>query len=397
MSIGNIAITGMQAAMSNMEVISNNISNANTLGYKSAYTTFGDVFPAGGATMQAGLGVMLTGINQNFSSGGIQLSSNPLNMMIGGSGFFVLNDPTSGVASYTRNGQFDLDKNGYLTNGNLRVQGYPATNGVVSAGGSLSDIQVKNQPIPAKSTSAATGNVNLNATNAVITGTFDPTNSATYNWSTSTTMYDSLGNTHTLATYYVKTADNTWTVQALVDNANVGTGALTFTNTGQYSSATGLSTLSFAPGSGAASPQAFSIDLSACTQFASDNKTGQETQNGYQVGNYTGTQVDKNGNITAIYSNNQRQLLGKIAIAEFQAPNGLQSIGNMSWVETTASGSPTLSPDNSDNNIQSGALELSNVDLTSEMINLIGAQNSFQANAQVEQTYNEVMKTVIQL
>jgi flagellar hook protein FlgE len=399
MGIGNIANTGMRAAMTDMEVISSNISNANTVGYKASYATFGDVYPSSsaGANLQSGLGVKLTGIHQDFKRGGFELSGSQMDLMITGSGFFVLRDSTSGVKSYTRNGHFQPDKDGYITNGNLRLQGFPAVNGEIFAGGSLTDLQISKQPRNATATSKITEDLNLKSTEAVKTDPFDVNNPNSYNYSTSKTIYDSLGNTHALSMYYIKTADNNWSAQTLIDGANVGTGTIVFGTDGKLSSVSGLSALSFTPGGGAASPQALSIDLSTSTQYASDNQTRKLTQNGYPVGIVNGTEIDKDGNVIATYSNDERVLLGKIALAEFQAPNGLTSIGNMSWLETSDSGSPIINPGNSDKNISSGALELSNVDLTQEMIKLIGAQHSFQANAQVEQTYNEVMQTVIKI
>lgn len=399
MGIGNIANTGMRAAMTDMEVISNNISNSNTIGYKRAYASFADVYPSssGGTSLQSGLGVKLTGINQDFKRGGIELSESQLDIMIGGDGFFVLKDSSSGLSNYTRNGHFSLDKNGFITNGNLRLQGFPASNGVVYAGGNLDDIQISKAPRNATATSTVTQDINLKSTEEVIAVPFDSNDTSTYNYTTSKTIYDSLGNTHSLSVYYIKTADNTWSAEALVDGNSLGTGTLNFNTDGQMSSVTGLSGLTFNPGAGATPNQEITIDLSSCSQYASDNQTRHMSQNGHPVGNLNGAEVDRDGNVIATYSNDERVLLGKVAVAQFQSPTGLTSIGNMSWLETSDSGSPIINPSNSDKNITSGALELSNVDLTQEMINLIGAQHSFQANAQVEQTYNEVMQTVIQI
>jgi flagellar hook protein FlgE len=384
--------------MTDMEVISNNISNANTIGFKASYTMFGDMYPSlSGTSTQAGLGVQVTGVFQNFANGGQSPTGMPLDLMITQNGFFVMNDSNTGTVSYTRNGNFQLDENGYITNGGLRLQGYPAVNGVVVSSGSLSDLQISGAPIPAIASTNVTEKLNLNSVPGVNTGPFDPNNNATYNSNTTETIYDSLGNKHTFSLYFIKTAENTWSTQALVDGTNVGTGTVNFDANGQMTSVTGLSNLSYAPGTGASSPQTFSVDLTGTTQFASANQTVADAVNGYPAGTMSTFQIDNNGNVIATYSNAQRLMLGQVAIANFQSPSGLASIGNMSWVETTESGSPILNPTNSNNNISAGVLESSNVDLTQEMINLIGAQNSFQANAQVEQTYNEIMKTVIQL
>jgi flagellar hook protein FlgE len=399
MGIGNIANTGMRAAMTDMEIISNNIANANTIGYKRSYGTFGDIYPNsnGGATTQAGLGVALNSIHQDFTRGGALYTSNPLDLMINSGGFFVTKDSTSGATSYTRAGRFTLDNEGYINNGKQRLQGFPAVNGVVSAGGNLDDLQISSAPRNATATSTVSENLNLNSTGAVITAPFNKDDSTTYNYMTTKTIFDSLGNSHSLSLYFAKSADNTWTANALVDNNSVGTGNVTFNTDGSLNSVTGLNALTFVPGTGAVSPQTINVSLSASSQYASDNTTRALSQNGYPVGNLNGYEVDNDGNVIGSYSNQERVLLGKVAVAQFQSPDGLASIGNMSWLETGESGRPIINPGNSNKNISSSVVETSNVDLTQEMISLIGAQHNFQANAQVEQTYNEVMKTVIQI
>ena len=399
MGIGNIANTGMRAAMTDMEIISNNIANANTIGYKRSYGTFSDVYPngAGGSSMQAGLGVALTSIHQDFTRGGALYTNNPLDLMIGNNGFFVLKDDSNGAVSYTRAGRFALDNEGYITNGKQRLQGFPASNGVVSAGGTLSDVKISSAPRNATATSSVSEDLNLNSTSEVKVGPFDKDDVETYNYMTSKNVYDSLGNAHSMSTYFVKDADNSWTANVLVDDVAVGTGTVQFSTDGTMQSVTGLDALTFDPGTGAQSPQSFQVSLDNISQYASDNTTRFMSQDGYPVGNLNGYEVDVNGNVVGTYSNEERVLLGKIAVAEFQSVDGLASIGNMSWLETTSSGAPILNPKNSDKNITASVVETSNVDLTQEMIALIGAQHNFQANAQVEQTYNEVMQTVIKI
>ncbi len=399
MGIGNIANTGMRAAMTDMEIISNNIANANTIGYKRSYGTFGDVYPYGtsGASLQAGLGVALTSIHQDYTRGGALYTNNPLDLMIGNNGFFVTKDSTSGSISYTRAGRFTLDSEGFITNGKQRLQGFPATNGVVFAGGSLTDMQISSVPRNATATTQVKEDLNLNAMETVKAGPFNKDDVNTYNYMTSKNVFDSLGNSHTMSMYFIKASDNTWTANALMDGVSIGTGNISFSTNGTVSSVTGLDALSFNPGTGATSPQVFKVDLSTISQYASDNTTRSMSQNGYPVGNLNGYEVDTNGNVIGTYSNQERVLLGKVAVAEFNSPDGLASIGNMSWLETSESGSPTLNPSNSDKNITASVVETSNVDLTQEMIALIGAQHNFQANAQVEQTYNEVMQTVIKI
>lgn len=401
MGIGNIADTGMRAAMSDMEIISNNIANANTIGFKRSYGTFGDIYPygaGGGGSLQAGLGVSMRSINQDFTNGGALYTNLPLDLMINNSGFFVLKDVSSGVQSFTRAGRFQLDNEGYITNGKQRLQGFGASNGSLQVGGTLSDLQVSQTPLTATASANISINMNIDSTSAIPGGTFNNNDPSTYNYPTTTTIYDSLGNTHSLQMYYVKTATtNSWTAYAYVDGTSLGQGTVSFDSSGKISSVTGLSSLSYSPGGGANSPQVLNVDLSQCTQFATDNTTRNMTQDGYPVGTLAGYNVDPDGNLFGIYSNQKQILLGRVAIAEFQSPTGMESIGNMSWVQTSLSGSPIVNPQNSLKNIIAGQVETSNVDLTQEMISLITAQHDFQANAQVEQAYNEAIQTVIKI
>ncbi len=402
MGIGNIANTGMKAAMTEMEVISNNISNANTYGFKKSYVSFSDVYPAsnGGSNLQAGLGVSISGIKQNFGGAGKDAVGGDFNLYLKDqSSFFILKDPNSGAITYTRAGQFSQNKDGYFvpSSGVQRLQGYLATGGVIDTSGGVSDIFIDTASAPATPSTTAPQKLNLDSRSSIPIGTFDNADSSTYNKVTSTQLYDSLGNTHNLQIYYIKSGSNAWNVEIEVDGTNIGSGTLAFTSTGQLSGTTGLSGLAFTPGGGAAGPQAFDIDMTGTTQFGSDMKEIPTKADGYAVGAYVNTVIDGNGVVTNIYDNQQRIDIGKVGLAKFEALDGLSSVGNMSWVETSASGSPSINASNSDGGIEVGSLELSNVDLTAEMISLISAQHNFQANAQVEQAYNEVMQTVLKI
>lgn len=406
MGIGNIATTGMQAAMTNMEVISNNISNSGTYGFKSSSANFADLFPSGNAasSVQAGLGVSVTGIEQNFQPGGPTPTSNPSDLAIKGNGFFVMTDASSGVTSYSRYGRFNF-QNGYLTVGNARLQGFLSTDGkTIPSGGGLQDLFINTATTPANKTATVTQvQLNLNSSDSVPSvSPFNPTNLSSYNFTSTAPVYDSLGNQNTLTLYYVKTSANNWNVNAYITPpggtaTSLGTGSLTFTGTGALSSTSGLGALTFSPTTGATSPQTFAVDMTGATQYGAPDFTGQFTTDGYPVGAYTGYTIDQNGIVTVQHSNKVSTVAGQVAIANFQTPTGLQNIGNMSWTATTASGTPNVNQSNSSNNLLQSNLELSNVDLASEMVNLVNAQNTFQANAQVEQTYSQVMQTVTKL
>jgi flagellar hook protein FlgE len=398
MGIENIANTGMQSAMSDMEVISNNISNANTIGFKKSHINFSDLFPSGtgSAGVQIGLGVRVVGVQQDFNSGGIEETDRGSDLSIGNDGFFIVKDPITGLTSYTRDGSFNLDGQGYLKFGNERVQGFPSVNGAILAP-SLVDLQISNTAMTAKQSATVTGSLNLDSGSVPPTTTFNSADPTTYNFASNTTIYDSLGNSYQLSMYYIKTADNTWTVQAQVGGNSVGSGTMTFGTNGQLTATTGLDALSFVPGSGATTPQPINVNLAGATQFGNPSATQPFTQDGYQAGTLSSYSIDNNGLLSMQYTNGQSQQAGQIALARFASPEGLTNIGNMSWTASANSGSPMIGLANSQGEINPNSLELSNVDLTEEMVNLITAQHSFQANAQVEQVYNEVMQTVIKL
>lgn len=402
MGIGNIATTGMQAAMTNMEVISNNISNSNTYGFKSSTTSFADIYPSGNdaSSVQAGLGVSVTGIEQSFTPGGPTPTGNQSDLAIKGNGFFVMTDASSGTTSYTRNGHFAFS-NGNLTNGNQVLQGFPSLDGVtISSGSAPTNLFINTAPVAAKATAnVVQSGVNLNANDPIPTATpFSATNPLTYNFSSNSVVYDSLGNANNLTLYYVKTSSDNWNVNAVVNGTQVATGSLAFSTTGSLSSqSANLSTLQFSPTDGAATPQIFNVSMTGATQFGSPDFTNPFTPDGFPAGQYTGYTIDGNGMVNVNYSNKQTVLAGQVALANFQSPQGLQNIGNMSWTATSASGAASINQSNSTGNILQSNLELSNVDLASEMVNLINAQNTFQANAQVEQTYSQVMQTVTKL
>lgn len=406
MGIGNIANTGMRAAMTEMEVISNNISNANTIGFKSSSANFADIYPSnsGGGSLQAGLGVNLASIQQSFKSGGSENTGQPFDLQLKDpSGFFVLKDGNSGQVSYTRAGHFTMDNEGYLigSGGSTRLQGYLANGGVVGSGAAVGDLQIDRSPRTATATSNVEFNLNLDPTSSIPLGTFDSSDINTYSYKSSETAIDSLGNAHSVDVYFIHSGSNTWDTEIEVDGTNVGSGTATFSSNGALTGTTGMSGLSFAPGTGATTPQAFDVALStssgSSTQISGAFATRDHDNDGYGIGNYNGVQIDSDGYVTVTYTNKERAIIGKIAVAEFVSPDGLANIGNMSWIETGDSGIPQMNVDKSNGAITSGQLELSNVDLTQEMINLIGAQHNFQANAQVEQAFNEVMKTIINI
>jgi flagellar hook protein FlgE len=400
-------LSGLNASARNLDVIGNNIANANTVGFKSGEIQFADMYATSLATNVSnniGFGVTATGVQQQFVQGGITSTSNPLDVAVNGRGFYVVSDG-AGIA-YTRNGQFQIDKDGYLvsTTGG-RLQGYSvnASGGIVP--GNLGDLSLTTGDIAPAATSAGSIIGNLDARKGdLVSASFDPTDPATFHAATSMTIYDSLGNAHALTSYYVKTGANTWDVFAASDGTLVQAtpvSTLTFATDGSLDTAASPQpiALSVPLGAGPATPLAISLDLSGFTQYGSAFGINDIKQDGYGSGSLSGFSIGNDGTIAGRYTNGQTKLLGQIALADFTNPNGLQPIGNNSWVQTAASGQPLVGTPQAGSfgELRSSALEESNVDLTAELVNLITAQRSYQANAQTIRTQDQVLQTLVNL
>src|ERR1043166_4524957 len=397
-------LSGLNAASKELDVVGNNIANSSVVGFKSARTEFADMFAAsltGTGTTEVGIGTRVAAINQQFTQGTISSTSNPLDVAINGKGFFRM--AQNGVVTYSRNGQFHFDEQGFLVNsGQLRVTGYGAdTNGNIIA--TLpSDIKIVTADVaPQKSTSLLVG-ANLDSRDlAPPTATFSMTDPTSYNNSTSASVFDSLGNSHTFSMYFVKTATaGRWNAYASADggalaNVNLGAGAgnplvLDFNSSGKLTTtmpATSAVTLS----NGAASPLSFALDFATSTQFGSAFSVNALTQDGFASGRLSGLNVSEDGVIQGRYSNGQSKDLAQIVLVDFADPQGLQPLGSGQWAATSSSGQPLIGVPGSSvlGVLQSSAVEDSNVDLTSELVNLITAQRTYQANAQTIKTQDE--------
>ena len=397
-------ISGLSAAAANLDVIGNNIANSGTIGFKSAAATFQDVY----AGSRIGLGVAVSGVVQNFGQGSVQSSSRPLDVAIlNGDGFFRLASE-GGEVMYSRNGQFTRDKDGYIVNsGGLRLTGYGVSaNGTIN-GGTPSALQIQTAAMNPNATTAIDAQFNLDSRSVTPTATpFDANDSSTYNYSNALgPIYDSLGNPHELGAFFVKTGANTWDVYATADGAALNGGAaittLTFDNNGNMTApASGgfnIAALTFPNGS---APLNMAVDLRGTTQFGNVNEVRRLNQDGYTSGTLTSFSINDDGTITGKYSNEQTKLLGQVVLSSFANPNGLEPKGDNVWAETLASGQPlTGSPGagTKQGSLASGALESSNVDLTSELVNLIVAQRTYQANAQTVKTQDQVMQTLMNI
>jgi flagellar hook protein FlgE len=401
----NIALSGLSAASSDLEVTANNIANTSTTGFKGSRAEFAELFSAANqnlSTSAIGSGVRLTNVAQQFSGGNIETTNNSLDFAISGSGFFVLRDGKG--LSYTRAGAFQQDRNGDVINSaGQHLQVFPpnATGGFDTS--TMTNLTLDTSQQPAQATTQASLLLNLPSTATQPTAAFSPTDSTSYNQSTPFTAYDSLGAKHNVTTYFVKTATpNTWDAYMYVDGTAAGpaqtvafdtTGALTTPAGGQLT----YSALNVNPG---ANPLQISLDLSKATQFGNTFSVNAINQNGYPTGTLSSVDVASDGVVSATYSNGQSRSLGQIAMASFANSQGLHQVDNTNWTATFASGDPVLGAAGSGHlgTVQSGALESSNTaDLTQQLVNMIRAQRNYQANAKVISTDDQLTKTVINM
>jgi flagellar hook protein FlgE len=431
-------LSGLNAAAKHLDVIGNNVANVNTVGFKQSRAEFADIYAStfGTASNIAGIGARVTTIAQQFSQGNTTTTNNPLDIAITGNGFFRMQDPTGSI-SYARNGQFQLDKNGFIVNNGQNLTGWPvdpATN-LFLEGSTPQPIQMQFSNIGARETggSGVTGaglnlGLNLNAGSAVIPATtvFSSTDPTTYNYSTSATVYDSLGVAHSQTFYFrkdippaVPTAPPTqsWTVHYALDgqdvNANGTLGAqvpavptlattLTFDANGKP---VGLPvggtnfTVNSAALNNGSNGLNFQMFFDKSTQFGSPNNLNTLTQDGYTDGVLTGMSVSKDGIVQGRYSNGQTRNVAKIVLSTFTNPQGLQPLGDNRWAESSGSGQPLVNGPGAGSTglIQSAAVDDSNVDLTSELVNLITAQRNYQANAQSVKAQDTIMQTIVNL
>jgi|UniRef100_UPI000D3840B6 flagellar hook protein FlgE len=399
-------ISGLGVAAANLDVIGNNIANSGTVGFKSAAATFQDVY----AGSRVGLGASVSGVSQNFTQGTTQSSSRPYDVAIlNGDGFFRMAS-ASGEIMYSRNGQFTPDKDGYIVNAQgLRLTGYGVNASGGISGGTPAPIQIPTAAMTPKATTGVQAEFNLDARLSTPTKTpFNAADSDTFNYSNAVgPVYDSLGNPHDVAVYFVKspTPANTWQVYGTSDGAALNGGTalttLTFDSSGKMTAPAngqlGIGPITFTNGAAALSA---TVDLSGTTQFGGANAMSKLSQDGYRSGELTSFSINPDGTLTGKFSNEQTKLLGQIVLSSFANPNGLEPKGNNVWAETQASGNAlTGTPGEGTKlgSLQAGALESSNVDLTSELVNLIVAQRNYQANAQTVKTQDQVMQTLMNI
>lgn len=406
------AVSGLNAAATNLDVIGNNIANSATYGFKSGSVSFADMF----AGSQVGLGVKVAGITQNFNGGTTTNTNRAMDIAISQSGFFRMQDASGGIF-YTRNGQFIMDANRNITNmQGLSLTGYPA-------GGTPPTIQQGADPVPlsipegmmnARATTSGTMVTNLKSTHQPPqVQPFDPNKTDSFNYVNTITTYDTLGNAHNINAYFVKTADNQWDVytqDGSVEGApSAKAGSLNFDTSGNLTGTLG------ANGQPSATPFNLVVPMSAkdgalaqtvnlsfagsLQQNVGSDSVSKIAQDGYATGEYQGFQINKDGTVVGVYNNQQTQLLGQIVLTNFSNPEGLAAQGDNVWKETGASGQPRvgLAGGGGFGTLTSGALEASNVDLSQELVNMIVAQRNYQSNAQTIKTQDSILQTLVTL
>jgi flagellar hook protein FlgE len=408
-----------------LAVIGDNIANANTIGFKAGRAAFQDALlsqmigaPGGG---QIGLGTRLQAIQQIITQGALTNTGLATDLALEGPGHFLLRGNHNGITGefYTRAGQFTVDKDGYLVNlDSLRVQGYPAdTRGVIQGG--LGDLLVGTATASANPSTSISIKANLNADAVVPALPFDVNDPVgTSNFSSSVTLYDSLGKAHTTDVYWVKTAAGAWDFHALTDGAgitggtagipeDIASGSVTFDVEGRLVSVAQAS--NFNP-VGATSPQPLVFDfgddtasggtgLAGVTQFAGPSATTFTSQDGNAYGALSAVQINNRGEVVGSFTNGSLRVLGQVAVADFKATDKLQRLGGNLLLQTLDSGQPSVGAPASGGraSITAGALEQSNVDLANEFVRMIAAQRNFQANSKTITTADSLLAELMQL
>ncbi|MFQ2821233.1 MULTISPECIES: lateral flagellar hook protein FlgEL [Aeromonas] len=379
----SIGLSGLRAVNQELSVISNNVANASTAGFKSSRAEFAAIYGGG----QAG-GVEMNNVSQNFDrNGDVMRTGRGLDLAISGSGFFVLKDG-SGQTSYTRAGMFQRDSGNYLTTASgTRLQGYTTDDAGKLQSGVVGDIQVKAGSLPAKPSDTLEFVANLKADASKIDQTvaankFDPTKSETFNYSQSSKVYDSLGTEHTVTQYFVKTDPNKWDVHYSFNGKPVGGVVnMVFNTNGTLQSPTSFPNLDLKPDG--ATDMSLKLDMARVSQYASDFNATRNQSNGYTAGDLTGVRVDADGGVYATFTNGQSLLQGQVVMANFTNPNGLLQTNNTTWQQSFSSGQPVLGAPGTGTmgKLTAGAYESSNVDLTGELVSLMTSQRNYQANA----------------
>jgi flagellar hook protein FlgE len=390
----NIALSGINAINTELDAISNNIANAGTYGFKSSRANFAAMY----AGTQA-MGTEASSLTQSIDTGGgVLTTGRSLDASLQGRGFFVTRD-TSGAEVYTRVGIFSVDKDGYLSDSfGRRVQGYAALANSTALG-AFGDLRVPTGQIPAQASTTLNYVGNLSADwTAPTVAPFDATDPQSFNGSMVSVVYDSLGVQHSVTQYFVKTATNQVTAHYTTDGTAVPTTTvLDFNTNGQLTAPAGAVALALGTPVGAA-PLTIDVSYAGTTQSAGEATTTTNATNGYPAGTYLGLQLAEDGGVMAQYSNGEKQRIGTLAVATFPAEGALIQVSDTAWTTSSASGTPLYSTPGVGmaGGLTPGTLEQSNVDMTSQLVQLMNSQRNYQANSKVISAQNEMMQSLMQ-
>ncbi len=396
----NIAMSGLNTTTQELNTISNNIANVSTVGFKSSRAEFSAVMNGG-----VGGGVEIASLSQTFNDGGMEMTGRGTDLAIGGNGFFVMRGD-DGETVYSRAGMFLQDKDNNLVNSaGMKLQGYNTDANGNLLTGSVGDISVDTASVAAQATTRVDFAANFDAGSKVIEDEdgnlieFDPEDSDSFNSSYTTTVYDSLGNEHTLTQYFVKTGENEWTVHYAM-NGDVMEGQTTsveFDESGRLQEPSGNVNLEFNPDG--AEEMNIALSMTGTTQFGSEFSVSSNRSNGHTSGELTGITIDDSGMVFANYSNGEQMLQGQVVLADFPNMGGLSQVGNTGWAATPASGQPLVGAPGTGTlgTLNAGYIEQSNVDLTGELVGLMTAQRNYQANAQSLSTQQQLTQVLFNM
>ncbi len=400
-------LSGLNSAARDLDVIGNNVANANVTAFKGSRAQFADVMAAslsGGGSNSVGIGIKVASVSQDFTQGTISVTNNPLDVAISGSGFFRMEQ--NGAVSYTRNGEFQTDNAGYIVN----AAGYNLTGYVADISGTIlpsqpEPLRISTADVAPTPTSQFEAVFNLDSRKPAITAPFNANDPSTYTNTTASTVYDSLGNPHVIELFFVRTATaGQWNLYGTVDNSATPnlTGlpaTIDFSNTGQLATTMPVTGVTLPVSGGAATPLTLTFNFSGSTQYGSDFGVTALSQDGFTSGKLAGFNIGEDGLLRGRYTNGQTRNLGQVVLSTFVNAQGLNPLGDGQYAETPRSGLPVTGTPGSGTlgSLQSAALEEGNVDLTEALVDLITAQRNYQANAQTIKTNDAVMQTLVNL
>lgn len=411
-------VSGLNAASRNLEVIGNNVANASTVGAKASRAEFADIYArASSGNGAVGLGVAVGAVTQQFSQGSISASNNPLDVAINGAGFFQVMDP-NGNMLYSRNGQFEVNSDGFVVNAQgQKLVGIPSNYSVGQIPGKAQPLLLPTAGTAPKATANVNLEINLDARGKITDPVATPVNFAvasSFNSSTSITVFDAKGDQVAMTYFFQKTAPDTWNVYGAANGEPVlpdgsPSGApltqVKFSGDGRSPLSPTVPLVIDVPLTGAGTPNetqpivGLKVDMTTMTQFGSPFGPTALSQDGFAAGRLNSIAIGDNGNVTASYSSGQSASIAHLELANFRNNQGLRPMGGNAWASSSESGEPVLGVPGGGNLglLKSSALEDSNVDLTGELVSMMVAQRVYQANAQTIKTQDAVLQTLVNL